>query len=140
MGGSMTSTACAITSGTCSTDGSSNSGANLSNLSYASGTGKFSGSIITNQCNDHERLNSGGGSPPGNNAVSCIEQVRWWSGLGTGSATRRFIAHPNAPANPSPPTPHTPLPLPLPRLSPSPQPLLRLFQPSAWPLSPSLVA
>ena len=76
MGGSSSSSSCAITSGTCATDGSTNPGADVSNLSYASSTGKFSGSIITNQCNDHERLNEGGGSPPGNNAVSCIEQVR----------------------------------------------------------------
>ncbi|GMI28435.1 hypothetical protein TrCOL_g7062 [Triparma columacea] len=75
MGGSSSSSACAITSGTCATDGSTNAGADVSNLSYASSTGKFSGSIITNQCNDHERLNEGGGSPPGNNAVSCIEQT-----------------------------------------------------------------
>lgn len=73
--GSTASTACAITSGTCATDGSSNSGADLANLAFSPDTGKFTGALITNQCNDHVREFTGGGSAPGNNAVSCISQT-----------------------------------------------------------------
>ncbi|GMH82894.1 hypothetical protein TrST_g8986, partial [Triparma strigata] len=72
--GQSTSTECAVTSGTCSTDGSTNSGATR-DLTYSSTTGRFTGTIITNQCNDHERIIQGGGSAPGNNAVSCIQQT-----------------------------------------------------------------
>ncbi|GMH77676.1 hypothetical protein TrST_g7558 [Triparma strigata] len=72
--GQSTSTECAVTSGTCSTDGSTNSGA-IRDLIYSSTTGKFTGTITTNQCNDHERIIQGGGSAPGNNAVSCIQQT-----------------------------------------------------------------
>lgn len=72
--GQVTSTACAVTSGTCATDGSSNSGA-IRDLTYSTTTAKFTGTIITNQCIDHERIIQGGGSAPGNNDVSCIEQT-----------------------------------------------------------------
>ncbi|GMH62172.1 hypothetical protein TL16_g03422 [Triparma laevis f. inornata] len=72
--GQTTSTACAVTSGTCNTDGSSNSGA-IRDLTYSTTTGKFTGTITTNQCNDHVRVIQGGASAPGNNAVSCIEQT-----------------------------------------------------------------
>ena len=46
-----------------------------SDWSYSSATGKFSGSLTTNQCNDHERILPNGGNAPGNNAVNCIAQT-----------------------------------------------------------------
>lgn len=68
VGDSVTSTSCDITSGTCNTDGSTNSGS-IRDLTYSASAGIFTRTITTNQCNDHERIIPGGGSAPGNNAV-----------------------------------------------------------------------
>jgi len=59
-----------VKTGSCGLNGGSNSGADLTELAYDSASGKFSGSIITNQCNDFVRSSGRGGN------VNCIEQVR----------------------------------------------------------------
>eukprot|EP00475_Leptophrys_vorax_P027844 TRINITY_DN397_c0_g1_i1.p1 TRINITY_DN397_c0_g1~~TRINITY_DN397_c0_g1_i1.p1 ORF type:complete len:372 (+),score=72.54 TRINITY_DN397_c0_g1_i1:55-1170(+) len=50
--GNVNSTACAILSGSCAQNGSSNS--HIINLSYNPSNGMFNGSIITNQCMNHQ--------------------------------------------------------------------------------------
>ena len=74
VGGSTSSNLCSITSGTCNTDGSSSS-VDRSNLNFDADSGKFQGTFVTNQCNDHVREFTDGDTAPGNNAVSCIEQT-----------------------------------------------------------------
>jgi len=74
VGGETASDMCPQDEDTCNTDGSTNF-IYRDELTYKATDGKFYGTLITNQCNDHVRESLDGTAMPGNNAVSCIDQT-----------------------------------------------------------------